>query len=222
MFKRLKIAALVLFSLAFTVPVTALGHVHVETVQSPMNTPGIQYDCVYPRISGIANVQNQQKLNSSFHEQALCAQKQAVYAAKTAPVQGSFGYEVTRNEGGLFSMVTTRILTQNGKTSTARKGTTVDTANGKTYCLSDLFIDHADYVSVLSDQVQAQIRKNGLTDKQRRPFKQIGAEQDFYLTKSELVLLFSQGTSFTDDCGVQTFKISLQSLDGTLKPEFLL
>lgn len=186
----------------------------MENMQHPVNAPGVQLQCAYPRISGIGNAQNQQKLNSSLREQALCAQKQAEYAAKTAPVQGSFGYKVTRNESGMFSLVSTRILTQSGKTSTVCKGLTVDTANGKSYALRDLFVDHADYVGVLSEQVRAQIREKGL--KQRGSFKQIGAEQDFYLTKTELVLLFPQGTSFHEEYGVQTFNISLQSLDGTL------
>ncbi|ADU27527.1 DUF3298 and DUF4163 domain-containing protein [Ethanoligenens harbinense] len=222
MFRRLKLAALVLLSLAFTLPATALGHVHVETVHSPLDAPGVQFECVYPHVSGIGNVQNQQKLNRSLREQALCAQKQAEYAAKAAPVRGSFGYEVTRNEGGTFSLVTTRTFTQNGRTGTVQKGVTVNTADGRVYSLSGLFVDHADYVGVLSEQVQAQIHAKGLTDRLRRPFKQIGAEQDFYLTKTELVLLFQQGESFTEDCGVQTFRISLQSLDGTLKPVFRL
>lgn len=222
MFKRLKLAALVLLSLALTLPATALGHVHVESVHSQSNAPGVQFPCVYPRVSGIGNAPNQQKLNSSLREQALCAQKQAEYAAKTAPVRGSFSYEVARNEGGTFSLVTTRTFIQNGRTETVRKGVTVNTADGRSYSLSDLFVDHADYVGVLSEQVQAQIHAKGLTERLRRPFKQIGADQDFYLTRTELVLLFPQGESFTEDCGVQTFRISLQSLDGTLKPVFRL
>lgn len=222
MFKRLKVAVLVLISLALALPATALGSVHVEKVQSLENTPGIQYPCVYPRLSGIGNAENQRKLNSSFREQALSAQKRAAYAAKTAPVQGNFGYDVTRNEGGLFSVVTASTLVQSGRTFAVCKGVTCNTGSGRVYYLPDLFLDHADYVADLSEQVQAQIRKQGLTSKLRRPFKQVGAEQNFYLTKDALVLIFPQGTSFTEDCGVQTFKVSLQSLDGTLRPEFRL
>lgn len=220
MFKRLKIAALVLIALALTVPAFALGTVRVESVRLPTEAPGLQFTCSYPHIFGIGNDKNGQKLNTLLREQAQSAQKAAQYAALQAPAQGSFGFEVTRNQSGVVSLVTVSTLTQNGKTLAARRGLTADTATGAVYTLPNLFGQDADYVGVLSDQVRAQIQSKGLTNKQRQPFKQIDRFQDFYLTNGELVLIFPQNTCFTADCGVQEFRLSLQSLDGTLRPAF--
>lgn len=220
MFKRLKTAAVLFVAFLPALPAQALGAARVERVSLPAEAPGLTFACDYPRVFGIGSEMNRQKLNLRLREQAQCARQAAYLAAASAPAQGQFGFEVARNSGGILSIVTANTLTQNGVTRTEKHGVTAGTGDGTVYMLDGLFVPGADYVGTLSGQVQTQIAQQKLAKKQRRPFTQIERYQGFYLTKDRLVLLIPQSTYFAAECGVLEFRISLQSLDGILRPAF--
>ncbi|HCC00853.1 MAG TPA: hypothetical protein DEP42_06540 [Ruminococcaceae bacterium] len=218
MIKRLKMATIAVLIFAMAMPVSALGSVQVASMKEQAEAPGMHFSASYPRLSGIGNQERQQILNRTFHEASLSVKTQAEYAAKQAPILAQFGYQVTRNEKGVLSICNERTLQQNGHDRREKQGIRVNTANGAPYSFSSLFKKNTDYVGVLSERVQAQIASKGFKGKQKKPFKQIGLQQDFYLTKTDLVLIIPQGTYFSDDCGIVEFKIALQSLDGVLNP----
>ena len=220
MFKRLKTAAIIPAVVLPAWPVSALGAARVERVALPAEAPGLDFSCAYPRVFGIGSETNRQKLNLRLRERAQCAQQSARLAAASAPVHGSFDFSVARNSGGILSIVTTNTLTQNGAVRTEKHGVTVSTGNGTLYTLDALFLPGADYIGVLSERVRTQIAAQKLAGKQRKPFTQIERYPEFYLTDRQLVLLVPQSTFFAAECGVLEFRISLQSLDGELRPAF--
>jgi hypothetical protein len=222
--KRLKLASFGFVAVLLTVPVFAAGSLHVTSMKEQTDIPGLKYSCAYPRLSGIQDSVKQQQLNVRFKEMAMTAKQAAQYAAKKTPgasISGSYDFSVKRNKSGILSMKLTETLTGNGRSETTCKGITVNTVSGTAYQLGDLFFDDADFVSMISDNVQKQISLRGLDKKMPRGFTKIRKSESFYLTNEDLVILLRQSSS-PRDMAVQEFTIKLKSLEGSLKPSLRL
>jgi hypothetical protein len=203
-------------------PVYALGSLRVEKITSVINEPQLKYHIVYPRISGLKDNDMQNRLNVAFMENADTARTQAEYDAKSAAVNGSIDFEVKRNRSGIMSLVLKESKNVGSSAEKGQIGITIDTVTGNRYLLSDLFTENADYVATLSAQVKAQICRDKLYPQQVKEFKEIGENASYYLTDKTLVVFFRQGEYFTNECGVKEFAVPLKSLDGILKPQFII
>jgi Protein of unknown function (DUF3298). len=206
--------------LLFVTPAFALRSLRVEKISSQSSQPALDCRITYPHISGVVNGQNQQLLNVGFAEQAKIFRAKADYAAKSGTVKADMDYRVTRNQDGVLSLVIRRTISAANGVQREFTGVTIDTVSGQRFFLSDLFIDNADYVATLSGQIQQKITQSRMAEKLVRKFDRIGANQAFYLTGDALVVFFSQGEYFSDDCAVTEFAIPLKSLEGILKPQY--
>lgn len=219
-----QITGIAIAAVLLSTPGSALGSLRVEKITTRLSEQNLTCQIEYPHISGIVIAQNQQLLNVDFAEQAKIFSAKADYAAKSQTVKAKMDYHVTRNQDGILSLVIRRtIVAQNGAQIGALQeynGMTIDTVRGQRLFLSDLFIQHADYVATLSGQIQDRIVKSRLNEKMIRKFEKISENQEFYLTGDKLVLIFSQGQYFTDECGVKEFAIPLKSLEEILKPQY--
>jgi len=65
---------------------------------------------------------------------------------------------------------------------------TVDLNTGQVYTLKDLFQQGTDYIMLLNKIIKEQFQENGLPV--LNEFKGITVNQDFYLTKRDLVIYF--------------------------------
>lgn len=201
------------------IPVSAAGGVRVEMVSENLSEPSLNCRIAYPHIEGMNNRDRQERLNVFMREKAKAVETKAQYGAKFGSVAAEMNFKLTRNSGGIMSLIVKDKMVSGKTESFSQTGLTVDTVTGRRYLLCDLFVDNADYVEVLSEQVRAQIEKQGLDRKQVREFKRISENEDFYLTPDSVVLFFEQGEYFSSDCAVKEFAIPLKSLTGILKPE---
>ncbi len=202
-------------------PVCALGSLRVEKISSEISGSQLNYRIVYPHISGLKDTMMQQRLNVAFMEKAKAAECEAKYEAKSAAVNGNVDFEVRRNQNGVMSLVMKKNINAGFGNRAEQTGVTIDTVTGSRYLIADLFVNNADYVATLSAQVKEQIRR-GLNYKKLREFEQISENSDYYLTDKSLVVYFKQGEYFTAECGIKEFVIPLKSLDGILKPQFII
>lgn len=201
-------------------PVYAAGSLRIEKISTEVNLPQIKYYVAYPRISGLKNESAQHKLNVAFMENAAAARTKAEYEAKSSAVNGEVNYEVKRNQDGIMSLIMKADTGISGVKSSERSSVTISTVTGRRYLISDLFIENADYVATLSDNIKAQIKKQGL--KEETSFKKISEDADYYLTTDSLVIYFKQGQYFSVSDGIREFKIPLKTLDGILRPQFII
>jgi hypothetical protein len=215
-----QITGVLVAALLLITPASALNSLRVEKISSQLSRPTIECRIAYPHISGIVSEQNQQLLNVDFAEQAQIFRAKADYAAKSQTVKANMDYRVMRNQDGILSLVSRRTIASGSGEQQEFAGMTIDTVGGQRFFLSDLFIDHADYVATLSGQIQDRIKQSHMTSKQIKKFDQISENQAFYLTGDALVIFFSQGQYFTDECLVKEFTIPLKSLEGILKPQY--
>lgn len=206
------------FSLS-AAPVSASGSLRFSEVSDSVDGPALKCRASYPHIDGMCNTAVQERFNVLMMERAKAMELRAQYNAKFGNVAADMSYNVTRNNNSVASLVLRdKIGTGKGE-SCSQMGFTLDTVTGQRYFLSDIFIDNADYVETLSEQIKAQIKSKGLYRKQIREFKRISQNQDYYLTQDSLVLFFEQGEYFSSDCAVREFAIPLKTLAGILKPK---
>lgn len=200
--------------------VNAAGSVRIEKISTDVNLPQIKYHVAYPRISGLKDENAQHKLNVAFMENAVIARTKAEYEAKSTTVNGGVDYGVKLNQDGIMSLVTKISTSYSGSTLSEQTSVTINTVTGRRYLISDLFVDNADYVATLSDQIKAQIKAQKL--KEVTEFKKISEDADYYLTADSIVIYFKQGQYFSASDGIKEFKIPLKTLDGILRPQFII
>jgi len=209
------------FSLAIFLtltPVLAAGSVKVEKVTENISQPSLDCRISYPHLDGINNQDMQERLNVFIKERAKTVETKAQYNAKFEKVNAVMDFKVTRNNDGIMSLVIKDKISSAKGDNYSQTSLTIDTVTGRRYFLSDLFIDNADYVEMLSGQIKNQISRTGLDKKQIKTFKRISANEDFYLTPDAVVVYFEQGEYFSNDCAVKEFAIPLNTLSGILKP----
>ena len=220
-------AGSILFAvLLFVQPVSAASSLIVQNVTREVNGPHLKYKCSYPRLTGIGDDKARHKINAQFRERAETARALAELASRRldstqAMVQGEFSYDVKRNGNGILSVAMNEKLSAGSERSIDnRTALTVDTVSGKVLKLGDFFIENADYRSMISSEIKKQISERKLETKLIEPFRQIRFNEEFYLTGDSIAVVFQQYEYFPYECGIQEFKIPLQSLDGILKPDY--
>lgn len=201
-------------------PVYAAGSLRIEKISTEVNLPQIKYHVAYPRISGLKDENTQHKLNVAFMENAVIARTKAEYEAKSTAVNGGVDYEVKRNQDGILSIVMKSNTSYSGSNLSEQNSVTINTVTGRRYLLSDLFVDNADYAATLSGQIKAQIKTNKV--KAETSFKKISEDADYYLTADSIVIYFKQGKYFSTSDGIKEFKVPLRTLDGILRPQFII
>lgn len=216
--------AVALSFLIFAQPAAASSALQVQTVTQAASGPRLRYEGRFPRVDGIRDEENEQKINIILRERAEASQKLAELAARRlegtgTAVQGSYGFTVARNGDGVLSLVMRDRLSVGGARGMEQQtALTVGTVGGQIYRLKDFFLPNADYRAVLSDAIRNQIASRGLAEKQTRSFNKIQPDEDFYLTKDSLVIFFQQYEYFPYECGITEFPIPLKSLEGIWKP----
>lgn len=209
-----------LAALILTVPASASGSVRINAVTEKISEQNLDCQVKYPQLSGLKNTDAQEKLNVGFLEMAKGVKTEAIYNAKSGAVKASMDFTVTRNEGGIMSLVVNKDITSTSGRNPDKIGVTVDTVTGRRYLLNDLFIDNADYVATLSDAVRS-LEKTGTTDSgSSQPVLSISNNACFYLTSDKLVVVVRQGKISDSDCTVKEFAIPLKQIKEILKPQF--
>lgn len=209
------------FFLFLIPPAGAQGSLRVDRVAEDQKDPNWSFRMAYPRISGMANEEMQHRLNVEFMERAEAARARAVYASRGAAVTGSADFEVKRNQGGILSLVQKETVGSGAGAVRTAAGVTLDTVTGRRFLLCDLFDGDADYAATLDGLVKQRMAREG-TQPGQRPFGPVRANGSFYLAADRLVLLFPQGGASSNAAGVKEFAIPLATLDGILKPQFIL
>lgn len=207
--------------LFFTIPASASGSVRINKVSAKYKDSNLDCMIEYPQISGVNDTAVQHKLNVGFIEMAKNLRTEAEYGAKSGAVNAKMGYKVTRNRGGIMSLVVTENISASGGQKPSAAGLTIDTVTGKRYFLSDLFIDNADYVAVLSDRVAA-VRAKGMSDNGASgSASKISANAAYYLTEDSIVIIEKQGNDYDINCTVKEFAIPLKEVKEIIRPQII-
>lgn len=210
-------------------PAANVGDITISSVTERYQQDSANFTGYYPQFSGIANRDAQQKLNVLMREKAQSALIRAkaagmglisVEGQQQRSAEGLYGYEVKRNNGGIVSLLFTDSLYAGGANGSEKKsGLTFASSTGDVYTLEGLFHDGAACYGVIDTEIRRQLKERGLEPQLLEPFEGIGANEVFYVTDTELVIVFQEITYFPHSMGSVEFAIPLSQLETCLKPE---
>ncbi len=167
----------------------------------------------YPRITGLQNRHVQEGINQTIVQlmQFLVQQQHEQQGASSFDEMiGTF--EIKTNERHVLSLTLTNyaIAYHYAHGLTLTKSLTFDTQTGKSYTLRDLFKPGSNYTSVLSKNVQKQIKERDI--QLLEEFPGISPDQDFYIADKALVLYFQAYEITPGYVGLPMFPISVYQL----------
>ena len=225
----MKLLPFVLSLAMMSAPTAHVGDITVSSVTERYQQDSVNFTGYYPQFSGIANRDAQHKLNVLMREKAQSALIRAkaagmglisVEGQQQRSAEGLYGYEVKRNNGGVVSLLFTDSLYAGGANGSEKKsGLTFASSTGDVYTLEGLFQDGAACYGVIDTEIRRQLKERGLEPQLLEPFEGIGANEVFYVTDTELVIVFQEITYFPHSMGNVEFAIPLSQLETCLKPE---
>lgn len=174
----------------------------------------------YPELYGLSNLAVQEEINETIFELTWQLVKEQYPLQGLEHFDQIIGtYEIKTNERNIFSLSLSNyaISSQAAHGLTIMKSLTFNIDSGKNYTLADLFTPHSDYIELLSNHIQLQIKERDipLLD----GFTEIRPDQDFYIADKVLVIYFQLYEITPYYIGLPMFPISVFALSDIYKED---
>lgn len=174
----------------------------------------------YPELYGMSNLAVQEEINETIFELTWQLVKEQYPLQGLEHFDQIIGtYEIKTNERNIFSLSLSNyaISSQAAHGLTIMKSLTFNIDSGKNYTLADLFTPHSDYIELLSNHIQLQIKERDipLLD----GFTEIRPDQDFYIADKVLVIYFQLYEITPYYIGLPMFPISVFALSDIYKED---
>lgn len=174
----------------------------------------------YPELYGLSNLAVQEEINETIFELTWQLVKEQYPLQGLEHFDQIIGtYEIKTNERNIFSLSLSNyaISSQAAHGLTIMKSLTFNIDSGKNYTLADLFTPHSDYIELLSNHIQLQIKERDipLLD----GFTEIRPDQDFYIADKILVIYFQLYEITPYYIGLPMFPISVFDLSDIYKED---
>ncbi|MDR9855856.1 DUF3298 domain-containing protein [Paenibacillus sp. VCA1] len=190
--------------------------VHVQT--QTYNAPGIRIH--YPRISGLANPRAEERINRAIVEKIQEMQRIQQHVQTGSNPQTVGNFEIKTNERGILSLMLSNYTysTPMAHGYTVAKGLTFYTGSGASYALSDLFKPGSNYQALLTDEINAQIKKRNLPVLEGTAVT-VQPTQDYYLADKALVIFYPLYSITPYYVGFPMFPVSVYVLQNIAAEE---
>lgn len=174
---------------------------------------------IYPQVAGLKrrvqsriNTQLQRRVRMLLRRQGLAQSGTYLWGAN----------ETRLNNNGVLSLTEdVYAYRQNAAHGlTVRTAATFDMGTGRIYGLSELFKTGVDYITPISQEISRQIMEQNIP--LLREFVQIGPNQEYYLTETDLVIYFQTYDYTPYYVGIPAFPIAVESLRDFIDPRSLL
>lgn len=187
----------------------------------------IEVSIVYPEISGMQDTAVQSEINNSvlvkLDTLAKSIEESSMNDTDDYGEHDKFfagaGFDVMRNDGTVLSVALDIYTFEGGAHSNTDSAfiTVFNTNPAQRPALGDLFIDGTDYTTLINDEINRMIASNPEAD--MFTFWSITADQWYYLTDTQLVIVFPAFEIAPGAYGEPEFAIPLDSLSNTLVPQ---
>lgn len=167
----------------------------------------------YPQVIGLPNAHVQQKMNQTIFQLVQSLMHQQYKQQGVDSFEEMIGtFEIKTNERNILSLSLSNYAYafQHANGLTMMKSLTFNVQTGKSYQLKDLFQPGSDYVKVLSDIVEKQIKERDIPV--LNSFPGISPNQDFYIADKSLVLYFQPIEITPHYYGFPMFPISVYDI----------
>jgi hypothetical protein len=173
----------------------------------------------YPKLSGLPDRKAEAKMNDRILSLVYgMIRDQGFVRDATMEMTGKF--DVSLNGKGLVSIVFQNDACPKGEGSgvTVQKSLTMDAWDGRTYRFADLFRPDCDYKSVVDAILKRQIEEQETPDLEQIAFRGVGADQDYYLTPTQIVVYGPLLGDTPDASGITAFAIPYDQLADVADP----
>ena len=197
-----------MINMAIQLPVT------IETKVIKQNGKQIYY----PQVTGLKDHRINEKINDAIYNlMKSLITEQYEDQGTDAFIEMIGTYEIKTNERHVLSLSLSNYAyaEHHAHGLTVMRSLTFDTTSGKIYHLKDLFKQGSDYVNVLSNHVQQQIKARDIPI--LNDFDKISKNQDFYIADKCLVLYFQLYEITPYYIGFPMFPISVYSLEDIVR-----
>jgi hypothetical protein len=208
----------------------------VTTSEIKKSEQNINIDLKIPTINGIKNKKIETQINNTIKNDIMKfsneLQKQAnrdAISAKKANMHFN-KYEVATDyslkylKNNIFSMTVDFYgYTGGAHGNTNRVPYNINTENGKSIELKDLFKKGYDYKSTINAEIKRQMplkKDNMFYTDPKEAFKSISNNQPYYLKDGNIVIYFGQYEIAPYVAGFPEFEIPVKLFDGNLNPEY--
>ncbi|RKN74161.1 DUF3298 and DUF4163 domain-containing protein [Paenibacillus ginsengarvi] len=174
----------------------------------------------YPQLSGLPDRKAQTMMNDRIMRLVYQMIQDQGYVQDTGKEMNGT-YEVRLNGDGLISIVFQSYARSRGDVNgrALQKSLTMDLRDGREYRVRDLFRQDSEFKPIIDAILLRQIEESDVPISEATPFRGVGPDQDFYLTRSELVVYFQQYEYTPETSGFPTFPIAYSELTDIAAPE---
>ncbi|SFE96037.1 Protein of unknown function [Bacillus sp. OV194] len=172
----------------------------------------------YPQIIGLPSTETQIKLNKAIKDKVFCLMDENGIKRKDLEEMTGL-FEVKLNQGDWLSIVFTNYAYwKNAAHGLTLQGSiTMNVKTGTIYELRDLFKEGSYYKTRLTALIKKQFKEFQFPLIQ--PYQSVKDTDDFYLTKSSLVIYYQSYEYTPYYVGIPEFTIPYNKIASILKPE---
>lgn len=167
----------------------------------------------FPQVIDLQNVYAQQVINQEIFQLVQFLIQEQYEQQEVDSFEEMIGlFEIKTNERNILSLSLSNyaFAFQHANGLTIMKSLTFNVETGKSYALKDLFKKESNYIEVLSDIVQEQIKERDIPI--LNGFTSISSDQDYYIADKSLVLYFQPIEITPHYFGFPMFPISVFEL----------
>ncbi len=183
----------------------------------------IDVDITYPEISGMQDATLQSNVNTNIHDglATIAAETESAAQSDPAPVGKYFvnvHFDVMRNDG-VFLSICEEVEEFTGGAHSAISCIFINLLNtqpGQSVAFEELFTSGADYMTPVNSAINAIIAAD--PHGSDYTFSTVAADQWYYLTDTELVVVFESYSIAPGAAGMPEFRIPLADLNAVLIP----
>lgn len=174
-------------------------------------------DVYYPIVIKMFNTQVQDKINTMILDTVnKMIDSQGYHQNPNTEISGS--YEIKTNERGILSLTLINNAYSGGIHGfTVMKALTFDINTGKLYTFQDLFKPNSNYIRILSNIVEKQIKDRNIY--LLGPFISLRPSQEFYIADKCLVLFFQLYEISSYAFGFPHFPISVYEIKNIINEQ---
>lgn len=188
------------------------------TIEREVQGENISFVYRYPQVVKAETPQAQSILNTSFREYGEYEALEALRRSKSSssPVKGELTFRVEHNTGELFSIA----FINRGEDGVRRiHPFNLNGSTGRTVRVCDLFSDEeAQRTAGLLFGEYA--REQKMPERLTEALCTLPNNQPYYLTGTQLVLVFDKGEFFDGEAGSLEFSVGREKLRGLFKEEY--
>ncbi|VBB05327.1 Hypothetical protein LUCI_0534 [Lucifera butyrica] len=200
----------------FFFPYPVLPSDELDVVARKLTSTNKNLSITYPQIEGLPDQDIQNSLN-----QPLLAEARSYAVKYVQPdYSGQVNYTITLNENHILSLTLEEFFyaQRAAHPMTYLRGFTMSGQTGQIYKLDDLFKPDSHYRDRLNEIITRQIEAKKIF--LLRQYKGIASNQEFYLTRSELVIFYQLYEYAPYVYGILKFSIPYQDLQGLFREPF--